>query len=370
MSIRRPLLLPFVPLYAAGLQVERWREERQRGRRHSLANAVISVGSISAGGAGKTPVVLALAQLLHQRDYAVRILTRGYKRSSHLVERVDPAGDPARFGDEPLLLAQRSRLPVYVGADRYQAGLLAQESPDDTMVVHLLDDGFQHRRLARDLDLVLLTRKDVIDVLLPAGDLREPLTALRRADVILLREEEADSLEDFLAVLTRETKAPPVWRIRRSLHIPSRAPKRSLAFCGIARPESFYTMLAQATVCPASTINFPDHHRYTARDINRLLDQARRIGAGGFITTEKDAVKLTPAMRDRLKSFGPLLIPQLEVTFIDERLVLAQLISLVARLDRRQSKRADRPAEQHVTRPLDQLLGQPRDPRFRRNRAL
>lgn len=346
MSLRRPLLLPLVPLYAAGLRLKLWLTTRRRSRRRSLASAVISIGSISAGGAGKTPVVLALAKILHQREYAVRILTRGYKRSSKQVERVDPKGDAARFGDEPMLLAQRSGVPVYVGADRYEAGLMAQDSPENAMIVHLLDDGFQHRQLARDLDIVLLTRKDVNDVLLPAGDLREPLTALRNADIIVVREDEAESLDDFISVLTRESGPPAVWHIRRTLRFSSPAaipPKRPLAFCGIARPESFTAMLAQEGVTAASTVSFPDHHRYTHRDIDRLVEEARSHKADGFVTTEKDAVKLTLELRGRLEWLGPLLVPELEVVFLDERTVLEQLISMVGRLDRRQDRRRDRP---------------------------
>ena len=350
MTARRPLLLPLVPLYAAGLRLERWFQAHHRERRRSLRNPVLSIGSISAGGAGKTPVVLALARILHQRRYSVRLLTRGYKRSEKLVERVDPTGSPARFGDEPLLLAQSSGLPVYVGADRHQAGLLAEKDSQDAPIVHLLDDGFQHRQLARDLDIVLLTRKDVNDALLPAGDLREPLSALLQAGVIVLREDEADSLEDLIAVLTRETGAPPVWHIRRSLRFPASSalpPKRPFAFCGIARPESFLTMLTEASVVLASAITFRDHHRYTARHIDHLLDQARRVEADGFVTTEKDAVKLTPTMRRRLESLGPLLIPQLDVTFVDEHQVLEQLISLVPKLDRRRERRPDPRPDPH-----------------------
>ena len=346
MSLRRHLLLPLVPLYASGLRVDRWWAARQPSRRRSLESAVLSIGSLSVGGAGKTPVVLALARILHQREYAVRILTRGYKRSATEVERVDPAGDAARFGDEPLLLAQRSGIPVYVGADRYEAGLMAQRNPGDAMIVHLLDDGFQHRQIARDLDIVLLTRADVNDVLLPAGNLREPLSALRNADVIVLRDDEAESLTSFISVLTRETGPPAIWHIRRALRFPSPAatpPRFPLAFCGIARPESFSTMLAQSGMNPVTAITFPDHHRYTARDIRHLLDEARRRKADAFLTTEKDAVKLTLDMRASLESLGPLIVPELEVTFLDERTVLEQLISMVSRLDRRNESRRSRP---------------------------
>ncbi len=344
-TLRRHLLMPLVPVYAAGLRLERWLETRHRDRRRSLESAVISIGSISAGGAGKTPVVLALARILHQREYAVRILTRGYKRTAKLVERVDPEGDALRYGDEPLLLAQRSGVPVYVGANRYEAGLMAQGDPEHAMIVHLLDDGFQHRQLARDLDIVLLTREDVNDVLLPAGNLREPLTALCKADIIVLREEEAESLRDFITVLTREAGPPAIWQIRRILRFSASAvvpPKRPLAFSGIARPENFRTMLSQQAVEPAALLNFPDHHRYVGRDVDRLLRAARHAGADGFITTEKDSVKLSAGMRVRLDELGPLLVPELLVTFIDERTVLEQLISMAGRLDRRHDRRRDR----------------------------
>ena len=360
MSLRRHLLLPLVPLYASALGLKRWFEERHRSRRRSLDNVVISIGSVSAGGAGKTPVVLALARVLADRKYAVRILIRGYKRTLKQIERVDPEGDAARFGDEPLLLARRSGLPVFVGADRYQAGLLAQSTPANAMIVHLLDDGFQHRQLTRDLDIVLLTRKDVNDVLLPAGDLREPLIALRNADIIVVREEEAESLQDFISVLTRETRPPAVWQIQRSLHLAPTAllvPKRPFAFCGIARPESFTTMLAQHGIKPAASTAFPDHHRYVNRDIDRLLKEARRSEADGFITTEKDAVKLSPGMRSHLASLGPLLVPELLVTFVDERTVLEQLISKVPRLDRRHERRLPRHDDLRSAQKSDRRFG-------------
>lgn len=349
MTTRRQMLLPLVPLYAAGLRVERWLQTVQWLRRvqpqryRALKSAVISVGSISAGGAGKTPVVLALAGILSESGYGVRILTRGYKRDSKVVERVDPAGDARRFGDEPMLLARRSGLPVYVGADRYAAGRMAENGGEGGggMIVHLLDDGFQHRRLARDLDVVLLTRKEVNDRLLPAGDLREPLTALREADVIVLREDEAESLEEFISVLTRETGKPAIWRIRRSLRFERGGvarTKRPLAFCGIARPESFTAMLEGEGLTPAAVVRFDDHHRYTERDIDRLLEAARAAKADGFVTTEKDAVKLTGAMRSRLEEQGPLLAPLLEVMLTDERTALQQMIRMVGRLDRRRGR--------------------------------
>ena len=178
MRLRRPLLLPLSPLYGAVLAVKRQMFRAGRLKQQRLANVVISIGSVSAGGAGKTPVVMALAGMLRRRGYAVTILTRGFGRAPKTIERVEPYGDAAWFGDEPVMMAQRTGVPVFVGADRYSAGLLAEQAEaTGKIAVHLLDDGFQHRRLARDIDIVLLTEEDVDDALLPAGNLREPLSA-------------------------------------------------------------------------------------------------------------------------------------------------------------------------------------------------
>src|SRR5262249_8054956 len=141
-----------------------------------LRGPVISVGSLSAGGAGKTPLVLLLGELLKQRQIPFDVLSRGYGRKSKGVRLVDPAGEAAEFGDEPLLIARRPGVPVVVGENRYHAGLLAEQRFGPQL--HLLDDGFQHRALARDFDVVALTLVDLNDRLLPAGRLREPLTSL------------------------------------------------------------------------------------------------------------------------------------------------------------------------------------------------
>jgi tetraacyldisaccharide 4'-kinase len=315
--MRRPLLLPLVPLYGAALDLKRrfFTEEPRR-----LTYPVISVGSLSAGGAGKTPVVAALAELLVRAGYAVDVLSRGYGRASRAVERVDPAGSAEKFGDEPLLLARRTGVPVYVGADRYAAGLMAERLAGGAEVIHLLDDGLQHRRLARALDVVLLTREDVADCLLPAGNLREPLAGLRGAGVVVLREDEAAEMEPAVRRLAGE--GMPVWMIRRRLEMEGIAPKSPVAFCGIARPEGFSTMLRAVGINTAETAAFGDHHRYRERDIVRLLDAARRSGADGFVTTEKDAVKIDGALRRRLEVIGPMVVARLTVDLLDEAAAL------------------------------------------------
>jgi tetraacyldisaccharide 4'-kinase len=340
MSTRRPLLKPLAPLYAAALAVKKRLFQWGWLKQHRLDSPVISVGSVSAGGAGKTPMVLMLARALRHRGYAVRILTRGYKRGSSLTTRVEPFDDAVWHGDEPVLLAQRSGVPVYEGADRYLAGVMAEQNePTEKRVVHLLDDGFQHRRLVRDIDIVLLTSADVEDSLLPAGNLREPLSTLAEADILVLREEEADSLRRVVAGLSKPKQQPVIWIIRRTLSLGEGGevalPSRPFAFCGIARPEGFVAMLAAHGYEPMDTMIFPDHHAYGEDDIRRLLQDARRVEANGFVTTEKDAVKLTPILRDQLETLGPVVVARLSVELIDEQESLTQLISMVGRLDRR-----------------------------------
>jgi tetraacyldisaccharide 4'-kinase len=205
--------------------------------------------------------------------------------------------------------------------------------------VHLLDDGFQHRRLVRDVDIVLLTQADVEDTLLPAGNLREPLSAIAEADVVVLREEEAASLRSVVAGLSSEQKVPAIWVIRRSLSLGEAGevalPSKPLAFCGIARPESFTKMLAAQGYEPMDTMIFPDHHAYGDGDIRQLMERARQIDVNGFVTTEKDAVKLTPILHDRLATIGPVVVARLCVELLDEQESLSQLVAMVGRLDRR-----------------------------------
>ncbi|MDE1154870.1 MAG: tetraacyldisaccharide 4'-kinase [Acidobacteriaceae bacterium] len=332
MSAQRPWVWPLVPVYAAAQALQ----NALRPRPQILQRPVVSVGSISAGGAGKTPVVLALAELLTQHHLSFDILSRGYGRQSKAVLRVEPEapGAARRFGDEPTLLARLTQAPVWVGASRFAAGQAAEQAAAQygLPALHLLDDGFQHRRLARALDLVLLTREDLDDALLPAGNRREPLTALRRASALLLRQDERDEVIPCLKELL--PAPPPLWILRRQLHFDTQlsilgAGLRPLAFCAIARPTDFSASVQAAGCGLVDTLYFPDHHTYTPADIQTILDTARRLNASGFVTTEKDAVKLPPALREPLEAFGPLLVPALRVGFGDPQQVLDTLRALL-----------------------------------------
>jgi tetraacyldisaccharide 4'-kinase len=149
-----------------------------------LEQPVVSVGNLSVGGSGKTPFVIALGELLKARGIRFDVLSRGYGRKTRGVLVVEKNGAAADFGDEPLLIARRLGVPVIVGESRYAAGRIAEQKFESQL--HILDDGFQHRSLARDFDMVLMTERDLDDRLLPSGRLREPLSSLARADAIVL----------------------------------------------------------------------------------------------------------------------------------------------------------------------------------------
>jgi tetraacyldisaccharide 4'-kinase len=268
---------PVSAIFAAGVALRNVLYDRGVFKVRKLARPVVSIGNISVGGSGKTPFVIALGELLQQRGIEFDVLSRGYGRRSTEIAVIDPNGTPEQFGDEPLLIARKLRAPVIVGADRYQAGLLAEKRFSSKL--HLLDDGFQHRRLHRDFDIVLLPAEDQRGTLLPTGRLREPLSALKRADAIVLPDPSEKPLH-----------AKSVWRARRQIEIA--ADGRLIAFCGIARPQQFFDALQAARQEIAGTLTFRDHHRYTQRDIDRLLDLKKQTGAAGFVTTEKDAINL------------------------------------------------------------------------------
>jgi len=252
-------------------------------RSRRLQGPVISVGNLSTGGSGKTPFVILLGELLQARGIKFDVLSRGYGRATQGVRLVDPGGLAQDFGDEPLLIARRLPVQVVVGEDRFEAGRFAE--PQFGAQMHLLDDGFQHRALARDFDIVLITPDDARDRLLPAGRLREPLSSLQRADAVVLTS--GATPESF------PVKDKQIWRVRRGIVTQSsEIPPRPVAFCGIARPQNFLLQLRAAGIDCVAEAFFRDHHAYTQKDVQDLLELKRRSQAGGFVTTEKDAVNL------------------------------------------------------------------------------
>jgi tetraacyldisaccharide 4'-kinase len=290
---------PLTWLFAQIVRARNARYDDGRTPVRRLRLPVISVGNLSVGGSGKTPFVQALGRWLNSQGIAYDILSRGYGRSSRGVLQVEAEGTPDLFGDEPLLLARTLSVPVFVGEERYEAGVAAEafaETCEHPARVHILDDGFQHRQLHRDFDIVLLAASDLRGSLLPFGRLREPLSALGRADAV------AAPLE-----LSALLDAANVWHIRRRLVLHETAPTRPLAFCGLANPRQFWQSLNDVGIHPVGTFAFGDHHKYKAGDIALLQRLARQHEANGFVTTAKDLVKLDGA------ALKPIVAPELVI---------------------------------------------------------
>ena len=293
--------MPLSHLYAAVARARRERYARRPDLRRRLRHPVISVGNLAVGGRGKTPTVACLTRLLLEAGERPAILTRGYGRTAPedgVVVVSAPDGlraDLARAGDEPLMLArQLPGVPVLVSADRYLAGRLAEHHFGVT--VHLLDDGFQHLQLDRDIDLVIVTKEDLEPSArtLPSGRLREARDSLIAADAVLAASEDIRLPDD---------EDVPLFTLRRALGEPvvagpaPAAPLRDLpvfALAGIADPQRFLDDLAAAGWTTAGALVFGDHHPYSARDAERVWAAAARARTGAVVTTEKDFVRLLP----------------------------------------------------------------------------
>lgn len=319
---------PLTGIYGAVTAVRNQMFDRGLLSAQRLEQPVVSVGNLSTGGAGKTPFVIALGELLLARGVRFDVLSRGYRRKTRGVLVVEPGvGEPgvvgpgtvepdraaADFGDEPLLIARRLGVPVIVGESRFQAGQLAEQKFHPQL--HILDDGFQHRSLARDFDIVLMTAADFDDPLLPAGRLREPLSALARADAIVLPEAVP---ADHPAL-----RQKPIWRSTRDLILPAAFPAAPIVFCGLARPQQFFAQVRAAGIVPAKEIVFRDHHSYSRNDIARLQATRRQFAATGFLTTEKDAVNLGSLQ----SGLAPLAIARLQFTLADPSAVIDAILA-------------------------------------------
>lgn len=291
-------------LYGRLAQARRAWYGRHPDRSRRLAQPVISVGNLVVGGSGKTPVVAALAQILLDAGERPAILSRGYGRRRS-AEGVVVASDGVRVleqtpqtGDEPQMLARALHgVPVVVSSDRYLAGRLAERQFGCT--VHLLDDGFQHVQLAREIDLLLMSRADLDEAVLPSGRLREPIEAARIADALLV-----DGVEEDAAVVSTAVGIDTVFRLARRYDEPRlvepfgtplqiTAGRRVVAVAGIARPDRFFAALRAAGWDVARQIVFRDHHWYTRRDLESTQRAAADAKADLVVTTEKDAVRIS-----------------------------------------------------------------------------
>jgi tetraacyldisaccharide 4'-kinase len=288
-------------LYASASRVRRsWYARPYAHNR--LTRPVVSVGNLVVGGSGKTPIVAALAQLLLAWGEKPAVLTRGYARRRHL-DGVLVVSDGTRVrcdveesSDEPLMLARAlPSVPVLVSPDRYLAGRLAERTFGATVM--LLDDGFQHLQLARDVDLLVMGPSDLDERVLPAGRLREPLSAASFAHAVLVY----GSVADARRVQTATGVQSAFTVVRRygalsAIHAAGLPPlegrTRALAVAGIAGPERFFAAVGENGLEVAGEVAFRDHHWYSHEDVARIADRARVLNVDLIVTTEKDAVRV------------------------------------------------------------------------------
>lgn len=285
------------------------KKQRDLSRQKALPRKVISIGNITVGGTGKTPAVIALAQEAKKRNYFPVILTRGYKgtiKGPCFVSKGDgPLLSPDEAGDEAFLMAQRLEgVPVIKSSDRYKGGCLALNIFNNERMLFILDDGYQHLRLFRDIDILLIDGMNPFGNrrLLPMGRLREPLKEMKRADLIvitrtskmpetLLKEIRIynDSAPAFLSV-----NRPSFFKTMTDNVIPLKelSGKRVVAFCGLGNPDSFRKSLIDINVDLKDFIVFRDHHRFTSHDLKRIEKTAVRFKADWIIATEKDIIKI------------------------------------------------------------------------------
>ena len=283
--------------------------ERHPQRQRRLARPVISVGNLSMGGTGKTPVVAALAERLIEAGHRPAILSRGYARTD-AIDGVVVVSDGTAIrasvdlsGDEPLMLARQvPRAIICVSPDRHLAGTLAEQRLGCTL--HILDDGFQHLELARNLDVLVTTMGEIPNGrVIPAGRLREPMDAAARAHFLVVSDATAGAASAEAWTLgisqscgTLRSLGPPV-PVSQTGPPSETGPasigeNKVLAVAGVANPDRFTASLKGDGWNVVETMVFPDHHRYTAKDIAAIEAKLQSSGADVVFTTEKDGVRL------------------------------------------------------------------------------
>jgi len=290
------------------MRLRRRRVERQPQRQRRLARPVISVGNLSMGGTGKSPVVAAVAQWLIDAGERPSILSRGYARAD-AADGVVVVSDGrsiratvGQSGDEPLMLARQvPRAAVCVSPDRHLAGTLAERQLDCT--VHILDDGFQHLELARDLDILVTTIGEIPNGrVIPIGRLREPMDAAARAQVLVVTDATAGAAASEAWALGISQSCGSVRTLGEPVEIDKPkglslqdAQGTVFAVAGIANPERFVSSLGHAGWNVLESLMFPDHHQYSAADVKRIAERMTVAGADAVFTTDKDAVRFEAA---------------------------------------------------------------------------
>lgn len=334
--VTRPFIYVPAKLYELGVRARVALYENNIFKTRRLNAPVISAGNLTVGGAGKTPCVAFLARLLRDEGRDVAVLSRGYKRESEGRVEVSDGKEilcgPREAGDEPYLLAKSCPgVRVVVDRDRYAAGKWLEERA--AVSVFILDDGYQHLRLARDLNLLLVDATEPLDQakMIPFGRLREPLAAMRRADaVIVTRSDQPFDRRSLEAAIRRFARAgtPVFYAYHKMTNLIRLSDGQAVGFAdfeqrrvaavsGIARPGRFVADLEQMGMNIALRRDFEDHHRYTREELSKIIERALEVRAEAIITTEKDAANLPADFAG--SSAAPIFAARIEFGCEDER---------------------------------------------------
>lgn len=304
------LLVPFALLYVAIVTLRNKFYDWHIFRSHKIPNCtVISIGNITIGGTGKTPAVEFLAKYLTAKGKKVAVLSRGYQRESKGTLLVTNGqtifANPRNSGDEPYLLARHlSNVPIVTEGDRYKGGMFLKKKFNPDYLI--LDDAFQHRKIYRDLDIVLIDSLNGLknQFPLPRGVLREPLKGLTRADVIwLTRVDQTNEISSVVCSITKRTAVPIIKTIHqpqslyslsteKQFRLESLKSRKVFIFSGIGNPDAFHNTIAKLQADIKGNLLFKDHHKYNRSDLRKIDSKAQQSNAEWTITTEKDALRI------------------------------------------------------------------------------
>ncbi len=317
---------PFSPIYSLFMHLRRSAYSNGLLKAKKLEGFTISVGNITLGGTGKSPLVAEIARFFSKKGEKIAILSRGYGgragKGPILVNKHGKIITSYKIcGDEPYMLAQKLKdIPIIVGSDRYKCGVFAKNRFGTT--IFILDDGFQHIKIKRDLDIVLVSAPSISfnEKVFPGGTLREDFSALTSASLMVItkiNEVSIQKVEIIKKQLKKLSGEKPIFLSSYNtelVHFPIKNRSKRLkdikdkvfAFCGLAEPNSFYNLLKQNDIKISGMMNFKDHYSYKDHDLKKIYKSAKKSGAKYILTTEKDIVKIKPSKWKGLDPFGNL----------------------------------------------------------------
>jgi tetraacyldisaccharide 4'-kinase len=320
MLLIRVLLLPLLPLYWIIIQLRSFLFSCKIFKSQSLSPFVISVGNLSFGGTGKTPMVIALTQWLLDQNITVAILTRGYGRSTNKTLLVSPNPEEKlawqATGDEPFLMAKKlPTVPIVADSNRIRGGQFLVENFNPRVII--LDDGFQHLAIKRDFNLLLINSSDSVSglALFPFGKLREPWNSIKRADALILTKSNIFTPTAALREKINSTNIPCYDGVlikasefqginNRKISEKELKNKTALLISAIGDPESFVKAAANIPIKIAEHIYFRDHHRFNSKDVEKILNTFLNSEASIILTTEKDLVRFEALIPDKIPLYA------------------------------------------------------------------